>query len=254
MWKVLETPEKILRVVLSQYHEMWDLHGSTGLSWHMVGYFGTCERQESVFGWQGYLKPYWSDMDTVNSPCLKGATLHILLWLWECIGSLFIAGLSFNFPLWKRIALWSTALDVDNSGVPLKDVMGPRTHGNSSVTARALCASWEGTRAPCRDLGVLSTSCVYVELSKAPSKDGKCSWGPDVDMDSFASVWAGMSSVKLSWGIVDGLMSLCTVWEDLSPFFNGGSHLKPSSFKWKFMKFPWSEEAGFKLTSTDWIP
>lgn len=58
-----------------------------------------------------------------------------------------------------------------------------------------------------KGLGVPSPFCVYVELSRGPSKDGKCSSAPDVDMDSFISASAGMSDMRLTWGIVVGFRS-----------------------------------------------
>ena len=93
-------------------------------------------------------------------------------------------------------------------------------------------------------------SCRYVELSSSPSEDGKGFGIPDVDVDSFVSVWIQMSGVRPTWGVVIGLGLPCAVKEDPSPFLGGG-HLKPSCFNGEVIKYPWSEEAGLKLTSAD---
>ena len=40
-------------------------------------------------------------------------------------------------------------------------------------------------------------------------------------MEIVVSAWAGMSGVRLTFGIVIAFLSLWTVRDDLSPFFNG---------------------------------
>lgn len=89
-----------------------------------------------------------------------------------------------------------------------------------------------------------------MEFSWAPSEYGKGSGTPYVDVDRFVSAWVGMSGVRLTWGVVVVLAPPCVVREDPSPF-SGRGHLKPSCFNGEVLKFPWSEEAGLKLTSAD---
>ena len=64
----------------------------------------------------------------------------------------------------------------------------------------------------------------------------------------FLSAWAGMSGVRLTFGIVIAFLSLWTVRDDLSPFFNGRGLWKPSWFKGEVLKSSWSAGSGLKLT------
>lgn len=133
---------------------------------------------------------------------------------------------------------------------PLTDLVGLRTPGEDGDGASSLCVFAEGTRVPLVDSGV-STCSLCMVLSRAPFKDGKGSWAAGVSVESFDSAWADMSGMWLTWGIVIAFISLWTVRDDLSPFFNGRGLWEPSWFKGEIRKSPSSAGSGLKLTLLD---
>ena len=53
-------------------------------------------------------------------------------------------------------------------------------------------------------------------------------------MEISVSAWAGMSGVRLTWGIVFAFISLWTVRDDLSPFLMVEDFESPLGLKGKF--------------------
>jgi hypothetical protein len=53
-------------------------------------------------------------------------------------------------------------------------------------------------------------------------------------VEIFVSAWAGMISVRLTWGIVIAFISLWTIRDDLSPFLMVEDFERPLGLKGKF--------------------